>query len=351
MSESNNSSLEKDLSQLKCHFTWNLLLDENRISDDLENAVHEQIKNLKTEFKATMCNLLAYIKSCRGQNEGALECLQQAEAFTQEAHDAHQAELRSLVTLGNYAWVYYHMGRLSEAQTYVDKVKQVCEKFSSPDSIECPELYNEEGWALLKCGEQNERAMVCFQKALERKPDNPEFTTGLAIAVYRLDESLPRENLIDLLKKAIQLDSKNQYVKVLLALKLQRMNKGDEGERLVEEALEKAPHATDVIVPAAKFYRSKGDLDKAISLLKQASTSMPENFLLYFYIGSCYRQKILKITQENKNMSPNEKQKLVELIEEGLYHLKRCDKLKQNYSNTRTFTESLENIRRELEKS
>jgi interferon-induced tetratricopeptide repeat-containing protein 1 len=37
----------------------------------------------------------------------------------------------------------------------------------------------EEGWALLKCGRQNyEWAKVCFEKALQAEPENPEFSTG-----------------------------------------------------------------------------------------------------------------------------------------------------------------------------
>lgn len=32
------------------------------------------------------------------------------------AEHADQAEVRSLVTWGNYAWVYYHLGRFAEAQ-------------------------------------------------------------------------------------------------------------------------------------------------------------------------------------------------------------------------------------------
>ncbi|XP_012578927.1 PREDICTED: interferon-induced protein with tetratricopeptide repeats 2-like [Condylura cristata] len=315
----------------------------------MESGVLDQINNLKTEFKATMCNLLAYIKSCRGQNDAALKYLQQAEAFTQEAHDGHQAELRSLVTWGNYAWVHYRNGNIPKSQIYVEKVKQICDMFSSPDSIQFPELYNEEGWALLKCGKQNERAMVCFQKALERKPDNPEFTTGLAIAVYRLDESLPRENLIDLLKKAIQLDPENQYVKVLLALKLQKMNKIKSAESLVEEVLLNAPCTTDVLEKAARLYYYKGDLDRGIELLLMALESVPDNSYLQFTIGSYYRKKVLQKVPGKKYMSPEEKQKFEELIQQGLYHLRRANEINGHYSTTCLYIGDLYNIRCDFE--
>lgn len=82
-----------------------------------------------------MYNFLAYIKHLSGHNEAALQCLRQAEELIQQKH-SDQAEIRNLVTWGNYAWVYYHLGRFADAQIYVDKVRQVCEKFSNPYSTE-----------------------------------------------------------------------------------------------------------------------------------------------------------------------------------------------------------------------
>ncbi|XP_006880464.1 PREDICTED: interferon-induced protein with tetratricopeptide repeats 3 [Elephantulus edwardii] len=274
---------------------------EDNVSDGLEDRVCNQIEFLNTEFKDTMYNLLAYIKHLEGQNEAALECLQQAEELIQQEH-AHQVEIRSLVTWGNYAWIYYHMGRFSEAQHYVDKVQQVCEKFSNPYSIECPELDSEEGWTWLKCGgNRHERAKVCFEMALEERPNDPEFSSGLAIAMHQLDKTPQQQFPVDLLKQAIELNPNNQYIKVLLALKLQKMKGEGEKESLVEEALQKAHHQTDVLQSAAKFYKRKGELDKAIELYLRAVESMPNNNYLYCQIGSCYMQKVKQMeTTEEK---------------------------------------------------
>ncbi|KAM5322311.1 uncharacterized protein AAES06_015689 [Glossophaga mutica] len=311
-SEVSKNSLEKILPQLKCHFTWDLLKEES-VSSDLEYRVCDQIKFLKTEFKATMYNLLAYIKHLRGENEAALECLQKAEESIQQAH-ADQAEIRSVVTWGNYAWVYYHMGRLAEAQVYADKVKQVCKKYSNPYSIECPELDCEEGWTLLRCGgKQNERAKVYFEKALEKKPNNPEFSAGLAIAVYRLDEKPPKQFCASVLKRAIELSPDNQYVKVLLALKLQKISKEAEGEPLVVEALEKAPCQTDVLHSAAKFYKKKGDLDKAIELFEKALESLPNSSYLCQQIACCYRVKKKQIQNAEDSEADRNREKIEEL--------------------------------------
>ncbi|XP_036784707.2 interferon-induced protein with tetratricopeptide repeats 2 [Manis pentadactyla] len=341
MSETTKSPLESSLRQLKCHFTWNLVTGEKSL-DDFEDRVCNQIEFQNREFKATMCNILAYVKHLRGQNEAALECLRQAEEWIQREH-ADQAEVRSLVTWGNYAWVYYHLGRHSEAQTYVDKVKQVCEKFSNPYSIECPELDCEEGWTRLKCGRrQNERAKVCFEKALEEKPSDPEFSSGLAIASYRLDERPEPQNPIDTLRQAIRLNPNNQYVKVLLAQKLQRLNEEDEGERLVEEALEKAPNATDVLRGAAKLYQSKGAFDKAIELLREALDYMPHNAYLHYHTGCSYRAKVLQTLYDVKDNDTNGKrEKLQEFIKQSVDHLKIADENNGKFPRVCSYLASL----------
>ncbi|XP_012620593.1 interferon-induced protein with tetratricopeptide repeats 2 [Microcebus murinus] len=327
MSETTQNSLESSLQQLKCHFTWNLLEGENSL-DDFEDKVLYRTEFQNSDFKATTHNLLAYIKHCRGQNEAALECLRQAEESIRQEH-ADQAEMRSLVTWGNYAWVYYHMGRLSEAQIYVDKVKHVCEKFSSPYRIESPELHCEEGWARLKCGgKQNERAKVCFKKALEKNPKNPEFTSGLAISSYRLDNWPPSQDPVDPLRQAIRLDPDNQYIKVLLALKLHKMNKEGEGEKLVEEALAKAPGATDVLRSAAQLYRRKNDPDKAIELLRKALEYMPNNAYLHYQIGGCYRAKVHDIMKVGDDIIKREE--LLELIRQAVAHFKIADETNEN---------------------
>ncbi|XP_049620527.1 interferon-induced protein with tetratricopeptide repeats 2-like [Suncus etruscus] len=327
--ENMKHSLENSLRQLKCHFTWNLMEEDDSL-DDIENRFCNENVIQNSVSKTTTYNMLAYIKHCRGQNEAALECLQQAEESIRQEH-TDQAEIRSLVTWGNYAWVYYHMDRCPEAQTYVDKVKQVCKKFSSPYSIECPELESEEGWTQLKCGEkQNSRAMVCFQKALEKKPNSPEFTCGLAIAMCRLKDGSPPENSIDSLIQAVQLNPDNQFVKVLMALKLQKMDKENEGKRLVEEVLEKGPCTSDVLDYASKFYRKMWDLDKAIELLKRALGDMPNNTDLHFKVGCIYRIKVLSIFKGENKMYGRNCREAQYLIGQGINHLKKAYRRNKN---------------------
>ncbi|XP_012370388.2 interferon-induced protein with tetratricopeptide repeats 2 [Octodon degus] len=329
MSEATKDSLERHLQQLKCHFTWNLIGDKSL--DEFEDAVLHKDQFQNSEFKATMLNISAYIKHLRGQNKAALDCLKQAEEVIQREH-AGQAKLRSLVTWGNYAWIYYHMGQVEDAQAYLDKVKQVCEEFSSPYRLESPELHGEEGWARLKCTtKQNERAKVCFEKALEKKPKDPEFTSGWAIASSRLDRWPVSQDPTDPLRKAIRLNPNNQYIKILLALKFQKEEQEDEGERLVEEALNKAPDATDVLHSAAWFYRNKHAWDKAINQLRKALKILPHNHYLHYQIGSCYKSQFLQL----KNMGDNEiygkREKLLEQVELAVKHLEEAKKNNVNF--------------------
>nr|XP_048294835.1 interferon-induced protein with tetratricopeptide repeats 3 isoform X2 [Myodes glareolus] len=259
----------------------------------MENRVRNQIDFLNSEHKATMYNLLAYIKHLDGENEAALECLGRAEDLLKSKQD-DQAEMRCLVTWGNYAWIYYRMGRLSEAQAYVDKVRHVCKKFANPYSMECPELDCEEGWTRLKCG-KNERAKMCFEKALQEKPSDPECSSGLAIAIYHLEDDPEKQFSVNALKQAMELNSNNQYVKALLALKLQSKGEEAEGEQLIEDVLRVAPDQIDVLQKAAQFFRRKHNLDRAIELLVRALRSTKNNSPLYCLVMTHYREKLKQL--------------------------------------------------------
>ncbi|XP_047559149.1 interferon-induced protein with tetratricopeptide repeats 1B-like [Lutra lutra] len=151
-SEVNKDSLEKTLAQLKCHFTWNLP-KEDGVLGDLEDRVCHQIESVNSECKATMSNFLAYIKHLRGHHEEALECLRRAEELIGREHP-EQADIRSLVTWGNFAWVSYHLGRHADAQMYVEKVGRVCKTFPHHNCTECPLVSSvtRTAWGLCRAG-------------------------------------------------------------------------------------------------------------------------------------------------------------------------------------------------------
>ncbi|XP_035580225.1 interferon-induced protein with tetratricopeptide repeats 1B-like [Zalophus californianus] len=299
--KSNGNPLEESLVQLRCHFTWKLLVEDTELSD-LENRILDETDFLDTKYNVGTHNLLAYVKHLAGQNQEALGSLQEAEGLIQQERGA-QSDVRLLVTWGNYAWLNYHMGRPEEAQAYLDKVENTCKEFGAPSRyrMECPQMDCEEGWALLKCGGKNyERAKACFEKALAVDPENPEFSTGYAITTYRLDvfnkaTQVSEAFCLQTLKEAIRLNPEDAYIKALLALKLQDIGQEAEGEKHIEEALTNTSSQTYVFRYAAKFYRRKGSLDKALQLLKMALQATPSSAFLHHQIGLCYRAQMIEI--------------------------------------------------------
>lgn len=171
---------------------------------------------------------------------------------------------------------------------------------------------------------------MCFEKALQKKPTNPEFSLGLAITLYRLGDKAPTENTVRLLRQAIQLNPDNRYVHVLLALTLQKTQKQAEGDKLVEEALKKTPCPTDVLCSAAKYYRNKGTLDTAIELLKKALESVPNNVFQHLQIRCCYRAKIRQIQRSRGYTTKEKEAELREMTRHALNHFKRVVELNVN---------------------
>ncbi|NXI53146.1 IFIT5 protein, partial [Chloroceryle aenea] len=295
------SSLESSLHQLECHFTWSLPKEDVDL-DDLEEKIVDQTEFL-TKTNITNYNLLSYVCYLNNSEEKALRNLQKAEEEVKKNYP-DEISRRSLVTWGNYAWIYYHMERYEDAQSYISKVENSCKKLSSTTEckIQLPEIYAEQGWALLNFGRKYyERAKVCFENALQSEPNNPEFNIGYAITMYRLEdyqvESKDGSLSLKPLKRAVELNAEDSFSMVLLALKLQDIKQVDEGEKYIEAAMQKNPYVPYVLRYAAKFYRRKGEVNKAVEILKKALQVTPRSVFLHHQLGLCYRQKLFRLKQ------------------------------------------------------
>ncbi|NXB11273.1 IFIT5 protein, partial [Cnemophilus loriae] len=316
-------SLKTSLLQLECHFTWTLLKQHVGL-EALEETIVDHIKFF-IEYNIIDYNLLSYVCHLKNSNEEALRNLQKAEEAIQKHHPGEIAR-RSLVTWGNYAWIYYHMQRYEEAQTYVSKVENSCKKLSSTahGKIQLPEVCAEQGWAALRFGRNYfERAKNCFENALKSEPDNPDFNAGYAIAIYRLEDVAEkygeeRRSCLKALKRAVELNPKDTTVMALLALKLQRLQQGNEGERYIEEALQKTPDLPVLLRYAANFYRRKGEVDKAVEILKKALALTPKSYVLHHQLGLCYQFKILQF--QKTRYAPQEE--VDNLIQHAIFHFK-----------------------------
>ncbi|XP_054428382.1 interferon-induced protein with tetratricopeptide repeats 1B-like [Pteronotus mesoamericanus] len=336
--ESNGNLIEDRLVQLRCHFTWKLQIKDAEVPD-LENRVFDEIDFLDTKFNVAIHNLQAYVKHLTGQNKEALQSLQAAEDLVQTEH-ARQSDVRRLVTWGNYAWLYYHMGRLAEAQIYLDKVENTCKQLASPScyTVESPEMDCEEGWALLKCGGKNyERAKACFEKALGVDPENPEFNTGYAIAVYRLEgfNTAPQTDktfCLHILKRAIRLNPEDAYMKALLALTFQDIGQEAEGEKYIEEALSSKSSQTYVLRYAAKFYRRKGSVDKALQFLNAALRATPSSALLHHQVGLCYKTQMIQIKNDtNWQHRGQDKENIHRLVQKAVCKFETALKIRPTF--------------------
>ncbi|XP_073404283.1 interferon-induced protein with tetratricopeptide repeats 5-like isoform X1 [Dendrobates tinctorius] len=342
MSGSSKEALKPRLLQLKCQFTWNLLL-KNTDPDELEDRLHYQLEFLDTKNKYMVHNFLAYAMHLKKDYTEAILNLEMAEEMIKDMNKENNpdgADQKYLVTYGNYAWVYYYMKQYEDSQKYVDKVEQIYKELQDRQDI--AEIYGEKGWSLLKfCGKYYEEAKQCFQKALELEPENPEWITGYATVVYRLEGFNNRTcaasecKSLELLKSAVEKNPNDAVVKALLALKLQDLNRTGEGRRYIEGALEQAPNSPYLLRYVAKFYRRAGMVDEALRVLKTAVDLIPTSGFLHHQIGLCYRKKYFICKKGFGTRNPYNRQKqpaeLNGLIQNAIFHFEKTVEYKKTY--------------------
>ncbi|XP_078060427.1 antiviral innate immune response effector IFIT1-like [Mustelus asterias] len=332
MSDQEKDLLKVKLDQLQCHFTW-APQKENIDLDDMKQRLEDSIQ-LDVIYRATSYNQLAFVNCLQGNCEEAIQNLQEAEEILRENHE-DEFEKRIIVTYGNRAWVNYHMGQLTEAQSYLDKLERICQQFpdASRYTAMIPEVYGEKGWSLLNCTSQYyEDAMECFKKALEEDPDNTEWNVGYATVLFRLEwfsgtpESRGPSEAVKHLRRVLELDPDHTEAMVLLALKLQHFNQKEEALKFIEEALQKSPDLPYVLRYAAKFYRTKGDVEKAVDLLKKGLEITPNSTFLHHQIGLCYRTRLYELMKYPDSKGPCNAalQQRAELIKLCKFHFQKA---------------------------
>ncbi|XP_056386096.1 interferon-induced protein with tetratricopeptide repeats 5-like [Hyla sarda] len=337
MSGSSKEALKLHLLQLKCHFTWKLLLKDTD-PDEIEKRLYDQLTFLVTKNKYMVYNLLAYVMHLKGDYTKAIENLEKAEEMTKE-NNLDETDHRYLVTYGNYAWVFYYLNQYEESQKYIEKVKQISKELK--DKPDVAEIYGEKAWSLLKlCGQYYEEAKQCFEKALELEPEDPEWNSGYATVVYRLEGFNGRKcpdsecKSLDLLTRAVEKNPNDAVVKALLALKLQDLNRNDEGKTYIKEAIEQAPNLPYVLRYVAKFYRRAGMLDECLKVMKIALELMPTSGFLHHQIGLCYRNKYFNYKKEsgNRNIYNREMDRESNvLIQNAIFHFEKVLEYKKTF--------------------
>ncbi|XP_072095840.1 interferon-induced protein with tetratricopeptide repeats 1-like [Mobula birostris] len=327
MSNTPGDLLKEKLDQLQCHFTWR----PQKETIDLEDLMYrlQDSIDMNMKYKDQSYNQLAFLNCLQGNCGEAIQNLKEAEKILRENHK-DEFERRSIIIYGNFAWVHYHMGQLTEAQSYLDKLEMICKPLSDGPRYTAmiPEVYGEKGWSLLSsAAEYYEEAKECFAKALEQDPDNTEWIMGYATALSRLEslsgtpESRDQSQSVTYFRRVLELDPDDAVAMVLLALKLQRLRQNEEANEFVEQALQKTSDLPYVLRYAAKYYRQKGSVGKAIELLEKALELTPHSCFVHHQLGLCYRSK-LKYSRSRSPRNPEFQQK-AELISLCKYHFEK----------------------------
>ncbi|XP_061081026.1 interferon-induced protein with tetratricopeptide repeats 5-like [Conger conger] len=281
-----------ELLQLECHFTWGLDVTD---LNDLQNRLKSKIKLSDGEDRniGWSYSNLAFTKFNQGLLEEARDYLEKAEEHIRK-HHGDNCERQLIVTYGNFAWVYYHMGEHAQSQTYLDKLEKIKIPPESPVVLH-PEIYGEKGWAFLDFSPQYyEKAKDCFEKALELEPEEIEWNKGYAVALYRTEfnlTSFEESPASRQLRRVLELDPSNAYIMVLLGLKHADYEEYQRAEELMETAIDLDPNKPYVIQYVAKFYRKIKKFDVAISLLERALEITPDSALLHYHLGLNYSRK------------------------------------------------------------
>ncbi|XP_059804095.1 interferon-induced protein with tetratricopeptide repeats 5-like [Hypanus sabinus] len=273
VSNTQRDLLKEKLDQLQCHFTWGPQKGTIDLKDEMSRL--QDARNLIGHF------------------EEAIQNLKEADKILREDYKDRFKRI-SIITYGNFAWVHYHMGQLTEAQSYLDKLEMICKLLSDGPRYTAmiPEVYGEKGWSLMSsAAEYYEEAKECFSKALEQDPDNTEWIMGYATALSRLEafsgtpESRDQSQSVKYFRRVLELDPDDTVAMVLLALKLQRLGQNEEANELVEQALLKTSDLPYVLCYAAKYYRPRGYVEKAIEPLKPALELTPQPCFLHHQLG------------------------------------------------------------------
>ncbi|XP_075468960.1 interferon-induced protein with tetratricopeptide repeats 5-like isoform X2 [Ascaphus truei] len=290
-------------------------------------------------------NLLAYAKHLNGDYLEAIANLEKAEEQILKAN-SDETNRKCLVTYGNYAWVYYHTKQYEKAQIYIDKVDSISQELKSSlhDSSKLPEIYGEQGWSLLMfCGQYYAKSKECFEKALETDPDDPEWNSGFATVVYRMEgfngRTCPADECksVPLLQRAVKLNPKDSVVKALLGLKLQDLKQVTQAQKYIEEALEQTPNLPYVLRYVAKFYRRAGMTEEALNVLKRAIGLTPTSGFLHHQIGLCYKQKIrqkntsARYGRSYSQNTGNHSEEVKELIRNAIFHFEMALEHKKTF--------------------
>ncbi|NP_001315640.1 interferon-induced protein with tetratricopeptide repeats 9 [Danio rerio] len=327
-----STDMEDKLRQLECLFTWGVKQSDIADLNSILQKLHDRIRFCPLKYHATYYNLLAFISHLEGKTDTALDYLQKAESALKEDQ---RKETEYLVTFSSFAWIHYYLQRINDAEEYLNKVNGICKDIpgSSVYSCSLPIIHGEKAWSFLRLGRTfYEQAKESFSKALKEEPDNELFNVGYAIVLYRLHGMTQAEDpgkVIAQLRKALSLEPANSEIMVLLALKLQG-SKRQEAQNLIKEALRLSPDVPQVTSYVAKYFRTEGNIEESLSVLKRAVELAPNSSFLHHQIGLCHKQQLIQMFEEKKHGSRISAAQKAAKVSECIQYFSKAVELKPN---------------------
>ncbi|KAI5103159.1 hypothetical protein C0J45_6740 [Silurus meridionalis] len=183
-SSTQGTDLKARLLQQECHFTW--ALNNNEVDlNYLMNRLEEQFSlDLGKEARvARTRSCMGFVKFLQGSNTEALSNFEKSVELI-KAH-RNDSDKLLVVAYGDLASLYHYMGHFAECEMYLNKLREIKEKYPS---VPYAEVLGEKGWTFLRFSlKYYERAKECFKKALDLVPEEAEWNSGLAIALYRTE--------------------------------------------------------------------------------------------------------------------------------------------------------------------
>lgn len=327
--------LEAELLKLECHFTWKLKKEDLDLTDLLNRLEQHADLNLGGDAGlAQTYNSLGFVKYLLGSLQDALEFLQKCIELTKKSHK-DDGDKWLLVPYGNLAWLQYHLRCFIECESYLEKIRSIVQKF--PDSALGlhHEVLGEKAWAFFKFSRKYyNQAKEYFQKALDLEPMNAEWNCGYAFVLHRIEaqsSSVTDSPTIKQLRRAIETNSDNDELKAILAVRLAQCMEYDEGETLVEEALEGSPNAPNVIRYVGKFLRAYGSVERSIALFKRALEKSLSPAFIHHQLALCYKSKTTALQREKSKNSSTTGAEIQKLRSQCIYHLDKATELKPGF--------------------
>ncbi|XP_062375632.1 interferon-induced protein with tetratricopeptide repeats 8 [Sardina pilchardus] len=298
--------LESELRKLECYHTWGLKKEDTDLNF-LEVKFSENIlirQEYIGNFQQNGLNFLAYIKFLQGYNAKSLEylklALQKNSAFAKKC----------AVTYANLAWVHHHMGDAAAAKSYIQRVRETYDTVpgtgSSPAALP-REVLSEKAWALMHFTKKPyyyTQSKELFQEALLKEPDDKEWNTGYAFALFRLEGQETREDkrlpvevspAVQQLKKALLHDPGNPMLYIYLGLKCYKNGRNAEAWGHMTKSLNMAPDNLTIVLHVAKFMKKVHSFDRALHILLSILKRAPNSSRLHHEIGNNYRWQAIRM--------------------------------------------------------